>query len=154
MWLPSDLHRGAIGGQPCNSAALLPHARRCKARLLGRRAQARGDELLVLIGREVADPRGVGSLVGVDLLSERVSPLGDDRAHVRGEHPHVRHQGGRREDEHRPGVVGAAVGEHRILYEMREREHDRRPQRERVRAVLDPRASPNLHERRDRARGQ
>ena len=51
-------------------------------------------------------------LVGVDLLGEWVASLGDDRAHVRGEHPHVRHQGGRREDEHRPGVVSAAVGEH------------------------------------------
>ena len=90
----------------------------------------------------------------MDLLRERVAPLGDDRAHVRGEHPHVGHQGGRREDEHRPGVVGAAVGEHRIVHEVREREHDSRPQRERVRPVLDPRASPNLHERRDRARGQ
>ena len=129
-------------------------ARGRKARLLGRRAQARGDELLVLLGREVADPRGVGGLVGVDLLRERVAPLGDDRAHVRGEHPDVRHEGGSREDEHRPGVVGAAVGEHRIVHEVWEREHDARPQRERVGAVLDPRASPELHERRDRARGQ
>ena len=114
----------------------------------------RGDELLVLLGREITDPRGVGGLVGVDLLRERVAPLGDDRAHVRGEHPHVRHQGGGREDEHRPGVVGAAVGEHRILHEVWERENHARPQRERVRAVLDPRASPELHERRDRARGR
>lgn len=90
----------------------------------------------------------------MDLLRERVAPLGDDRAHVRDEHPRVRHQGGRGEDEHRPGVVRAAVGEHRILHEVREREHDGRPQGERVRPVLDPRASPNLHERRDRARGQ
>ena len=127
---------------------------RREARLLGRRAQACGDELLVLLGREITDPRGVGGLVGVDLLRERVAPLGDDRAHVRGEHPHVGHQGGRREDEHRPGIVGAAVGEHRILHEVWERENHARPQRERVRAVLDPRASPELHERRDRARGQ
>ena len=132
----------------------LPLACRREARLLGRRAQARGDEFLVFVGREVADPRGVGGLVGVDLLHERVASLGDDRAHVRDEHPRVRHQGGRREDEHRPGVVGAAVGEHRVLHEVREREHDGRPQRERVRPVLDPCASPELHERRDRARGQ
>ena len=39
----------------------------------------------------------------MDLLCERVAPLRDDRAHVRGEHPHVGHQGGRREDE--PRVV-------------------------------------------------
>lgn len=123
-------------------------------RFLGRRAQARGDELLVLVGREVTDPRGVGCLVGVDLLRERVAPLGDDGAHVCGEHPHVCDQRRRREDEHRPGVVGAAVGEHRIVHEVRERQHDSRPQRERVRPVLDPRASPELHERRDRARGQ
>ena len=146
--------QGAIGGQSRNSAALLPLARGCEARFVRRRAQARGDELLVFVGREVADPRGVGGLVGVDLLCERVAPLRDDRAHVRREHPHVRHQGGSRENEHRPGVVSAAVGEHRILHEVREREHDSRPQRERVRAVLDPRASPNLHESRERARGQ
>ena len=41
--------QGAIGGQPRNSAALLPLARGREARLLGRRAQARGDELLVLL---------------------------------------------------------------------------------------------------------
>ena len=39
----------------------------------------------------------------MDLLRERVALLGDDRAHVRGEHPHVGHQSGRREDE--PRVV-------------------------------------------------
>ena len=78
----------------------------------------------------------------MDLLRERVAPLGDDRAHVRGEHSHVRHQGGRREEEYRPGVVGAAVGEHRIVYDVREREHDSRLQRERVRLVLDPCAAP------------
>lgn len=39
----------------------------------------------------------------MDLLRERVALLGDDRAHVRGEHPHVGHQGGRREGE--PRVV-------------------------------------------------
>lgn len=32
--------QGVIGGQSRNSAALLPHARRRKARLLGLRAQA------------------------------------------------------------------------------------------------------------------
>ena len=42
-------------------------------------------------------------LVGVDLLREQVALLGDDRAHVHGEHPHVGHQGGRREGE--PRVV-------------------------------------------------
>ena len=57
-------------------------ARGREARLLGRRAQARGDELLVVVWREVTDPRGVGGLVGVDLLRERVAPLGDDGVHV------------------------------------------------------------------------
>ena len=44
----------------------------------------------------------------MDLLRERVALLGDDRAHVRGEHPHVGHQGGRREDE--PRVVWEVGG--------------------------------------------
>ena len=96
------------GSQRGNLSAI----RSDEPRFLWRRAEARGDEFLVFVGREVTDPRGVGGLVGVDLLGEGVAPLRDDDSDVRDEHPHVRDERGRRDDEQRPGVVGAAVGKH------------------------------------------
>ena len=90
----------------------------------------------------------------MDLLREGIALLRDNHIHVASENPDICKQGGRRDDEHRGGVVSASVREHRVLHEMREGEHHSRPESQRVGPVLDPRASPKLHESRNRTRRQ
>ena len=90
----------------------------------------------------------------MDFLREGIALLRDDHVDVASENPEVCNQCGCRDDEHRGGVVSASVREHRVLHEMREGEHHSRPEGQRVGPVLDPRASPKLHESRNRTRRQ